>query len=94
MTVNTNGNAFNCSAATPFAYGSEFGVLPGSKVFNLNINWDNVAGMPIDAAFFVTNLTNEHTFLHSNVGTSSGYLTQIIGEPRMIGGRLKYRFGN
>jgi iron complex outermembrane recepter protein len=93
MTVNTNGNAFNCSASRPFTYGSDFGILPGSKLANLNINWENVAGMPFDAALFVTNVTNKVTFQHVNVQAASGYLTHILGEPRMWGARLKFKFG-
>jgi iron complex outermembrane receptor protein len=93
QTVNTNGNAFSCSAATPITYGSDFGILPSYTMFNLNVNWANVGGLPVDAAFFMTNVTNEKTFLHVNVQSSSGYLTHIIGEPKMYGVRLKYRFG-
>ncbi len=93
MTVNTNGNAFNCSAAQPFTYGSDFGKLPSSTSYNINVNWENIGGLPVDAAFFMTNVTNEHTYLHVNVQSSSGYLSNIIGEPRMWGMRLKYRFG-
>ena len=93
-TVNTNINLFNCSAAVPATFApGDYGVLPSSTVVNLTVNWENVGGLPVDAAFFVTNLTNEHTFLHANVQVGSGFLSNIIGEPRMIGGRLKYRFG-
>ncbi len=91
LTVNS-ANTLSCSAAKPVSYATNFGILPGSKVFNLNVNWENVGGMPVDAAFFITNLTNEKTFLHVNVQSSSGFNSSIIGEPRMFGGRLKYRF--
>jgi hypothetical protein len=37
------------------------GLVPSSNLVNLNVNWDNVAGSPIDAAFFMTNVTNEKT---------------------------------
>ena len=40
------------------------------------------------------NLTNAKTYLHVNVQSTAGFNSSIIGEPRMIGGRLKYRFGS
>ncbi len=92
LTVNSP-NTLACNAAKPVTYATEFGVLPGSKVFNLNVNWENMAGLPVDAAFFVTNVTNEKTYLHVNVQATAGFNSHIIGEPRMWGFRLKYRFG-
>ncbi len=93
VTANTNINLFNCSAAVPAQFASSYGILPSSKVLNLNVNWEGVAGTPIDAAFFVTNVTNAKTLLHANVQVGSGFLSNIIGEPRMFGFRLKYSFG-
>ena len=93
LTVNS-ANTLACNAAKPITYASEYGILPGSKVINANVNWENVGGMPIDAAFFVTNLTNEKTYLHVNVQSTAGFLSSIIGEPRMYGLRLKWKFGN
>lgn len=73
--------------------GSNNGVLPSSKLLNLNVNWEDIGGMPIDAAFFVTNVTKEHVFLHVNDQQTNGFASYFIGEPRMWGVRLKYRFG-
>jgi iron complex outermembrane receptor protein len=92
-TVNTNINLFNCGAASPPQFASSYGILPSSKVLNLNVNWEGVGGTPIDASLFVTNVTKEKTFLHVNVQVSSGFLSRIVGEPRMWGARLRYRFG-
>ncbi len=94
QTVNTNINLFNCGAASPPQFASQYGILPSSKVVNLNVNWEDVGGMPIDAAFFVTNVTKQKTILHANVQVGSGFLSNIIGEPRMWGFRLKYKFGD
>ena len=93
--VTTNTNLLSCAAQKPDAYASSYGVLPSSKVLNLNINWDNIGGAPVDAALFVTNVTKQRTYLHANVqaGNTGGFLSNIIGEPRMFGFRLKYRFG-
>lgn len=69
------------------------GNVPGTNVVNLNLNWANVGGMPVDAAFFVTNLTKELVILNINDNSSRGFRSGLIGEPRMWGVRLKYRFG-
>ena len=95
QTVNTNSNALACGSVTPAAFASEYGILPSSTLVNLNVNWEGIGGLPVDASFFVTNLTNAKTLLHANVQTSAtgGFLSNIIGEPRMFGIRLKYSFG-
>ena len=93
QTVNTNINAFNCGAAVPAQFASSYGILPSSKVANLSVNWEGVAGLPVDASFFMTNVRKTRTLLHANVQASSGFISNIIGEPRMYGLRLKWRFG-
>jgi iron complex outermembrane receptor protein len=77
----------------PFQYASKFGILPSTKVLNLNFNWENVGGKPIDWSIFVTNVTNEHILLHSNVQAAQGFVSNIIGEPRMWGTRLRVKWG-
>jgi iron complex outermembrane receptor protein len=74
-------------------YLTRYGILPSSKLVNLNVTWENVAGSPVDAAVFVTNVTNEKVFLHANVQAANGFVSNIIGEPRMWGARLRYKFG-
>lgn len=69
------------------------GRLPAQDVVNLNFNWQNVGSLPIDASLFVTNLTNEKLYLHPNDNQARGFVSYLIGEPRMWGGRLRYRFG-
>lgn len=74
--------------------GTEFGFLPASDLLNLNANWKDVAGMPVDLAFFMTNVTNEKLALNvGNFYNSFGYEAVPVNEPRMWGFRLKYRFG-
>ena len=91
----TSSNSINCVAAVPYAYASEYGILPSSQLVNLNVNWEGIGGLPVDASFFVTNLTNAKTILHANVQSTpgGGFISNIIGEPRMFGFRLKYSFG-
>lgn len=70
------------------------GKVPASNVINLNLNWNNIGGMPVDAALFVTNLTKEVVYLNINENTARGFRSALLGEPRMWGVRLKYRFGD
>ena len=75
--------------------GRNAGVLPSTKVFNLNANWEDVGGMPIDASVFVTNVTNEKVILQANDSmVARGFISYLSGEPRMWGFRLKYKFGD
>jgi iron complex outermembrane receptor protein len=78
-----------CAVAAPGE-----GKVPGTKLLNLNVNWENVAGMPIDASVFATNVTNEVVYLNRNDSLiQRGFVSSLLGEPRMWGVRLKYRFG-
>jgi iron complex outermembrane receptor protein len=74
--------------------GSGSGVAPSSNVLNLNATWENIAQMPVDLSFFMTNVTNEHVILQINDNTLRGFISATVGEPRMWGARLKYRFGS
>jgi iron complex outermembrane receptor protein len=69
------------------------GIAPSSKVFNLNATLENLGGYPVDVSGFITNLTNEHVILQINDNTLRGFISSTIGEPRMWGVRIKYRFG-
>lgn len=69
------------------------GIVPSSNVLNLNVNWNNVGGLPVDASAFVTNVTNELVILNINENTGRGFVSGLIGEPRMWGVRLRYKFG-
>ncbi len=70
------------------------GTLPATNIFNLNVNWNRVMGSPLDAAFFVTNLTNQiYPVQYGNGYGSAGFETLIMGQPRMYGFRLRFNFG-
>ena len=75
-------------------YLTKYGILPSSYLLNLNLTWQDVGGMPIDAAVFVTNVTKEKVFLHANVQAANGFVSNIIGEPQVWGARIRYKFGN
>jgi iron complex outermembrane receptor protein len=73
----------------------QFGVLPASNLLNLNFNWNDVAGMPIDVSVFATNVTNKaFPVAVANSYNSFGFESQFFNEPRMYGLRIRYRFGS
>jgi iron complex outermembrane receptor protein len=65
-----------------------------TNLVDLNLNWSNIFGGPVDASFFVTNVLDETyaTFFQS-VYNSQGFEDRQLGPPRMFGGRIKLRFG-
>ena len=74
---------------------SPVGIVPGSNLFNLNLNWADVAGTPIDLALFGTNITNKKYITNLAASYySQGFDSYAIGQPRMYGVRLRYKFGN
>ena len=71
-----------------------FGDEPGYGLLNIRLNWNNVAGQPVDASFFMTNVTdNLYAVGKFGIYTTEGFVSQLYGEPQMWGFQLKYRFG-
>ena len=71
-----------------------FGVVPSYDLLNLNLSWDEVAGLPVDLSAFATNVTNNKYIVFAGGGWSStGVEYASLGQPRMYGLRLKVRFG-
>jgi iron complex outermembrane receptor protein len=67
---------------------------PGYGLLNIRINWNNVAGQPVDASFFMTNVTdNLYSIGKFGIYTTEGFVSQLYGEPQMWGFQVKYRFG-
>ncbi|ARS28271.1 TonB-dependent receptor [Sphingomonas sp. KC8] len=72
---------------------------PGSDLaaygmLSASIDWRNALGSGLDATLFGTNLLNkEYALSNSGVYNAIGNQTQIFGEPRMYGIRLRYNFG-
>jgi iron complex outermembrane recepter protein len=76
------------SSATPFDELEPFELL------NLHLNWSDVLGLPLDLALFATNvLDEEYATYHAGVYKALGFEARTMGQPRMLGARLKYRFG-
>ncbi len=86
--VHTDKQFFNRNSRPDLLY------LPSTDVLNLNLNWDDVMGAPIDLAAFVTNVTNE-LIVVTNGGEykSLAYESQQYAAPRMWGVRVRYKFG-
>jgi iron complex outermembrane receptor protein len=62
---------------------------------DLNLDWRDLGGQPIDLSFFVTNLTKQVTYtLIQPLFASFGFDVRYVGQPRMYGVRLKVRFGD
>ena len=71
------------------------GTLPSRALVNLNLNWRSVAGLPVDLLLFATNVTKKKYYtLVSGLYRFTGFETAAVGEPRMFGARLRYRFGD
>ena len=69
-------------------------LLDGYGLLNGSIDWRNIGQTGVDASLFVTNLTNKlYGVSNSGVFQSIGVWSELYGEPRMYGLRLRYRFG-
>jgi iron complex outermembrane receptor protein len=70
------------------------GAQSAYRTLDLHLNWDSILRSPVDAAFFMTNVTdNAFKIGGFPVGTSLGFDSYVWNEPRMFGFSLKYRFG-
>lgn len=68
--------------------------LPATDLLNLDVTWQGILGMPVDASFFATNVTKQKYFIFGSGGyTFFGVEGYNPGLPRMFGARLRYRFG-
>jgi iron complex outermembrane receptor protein len=65
------------------------------KQLDLNLDWRNVGGQPIDFSLFATNVTNQFTRTYIlPLYNSFGFDISYLGQPRMFGARIKVRFGS
>lgn len=74
--------------------GGNFGTLAPLDLLNLNVSWNSIVGAPVDISLFGTNVTQKkyYTFVPGLV--TAGFESASIGEPRMFGARVRYRFGS
>jgi iron complex outermembrane receptor protein len=71
---------------------SPYAVLPSYELFNASVNWKGIAGSPLDAALFVTNLLDEEYLTSLTGNWTSGFEMGRHGQPRMWGARVRYDF--
>ena len=70
------------------------GQTPGYSLLNGRVELNDVAGMPLRAAFFVNNITKEKYFVANYaLQYSFGFTSSLAGAPRMYGLELRYTFG-
>ena len=83
------------AALTVGAIPYDAGIAPATDLLNLNLNWNNVGGRPIDLGLFATNVTDQQYWVASGSSLATiGGDTIVLGTPRMFGMRVKVRFGN
>jgi len=80
-------------SAPPPADDLFIGMLPSRTWGNVHLSWKSIAGGPVDAVFYVTNITNEKMFAQGNDQVTRGFSTFQLEAPRQFGMRVKYRFG-
>ncbi len=68
--------------------------LPSFGVLNASLDWKNAIGSGLDVTLFGTNLLDkEYVITNTGVYQTIGAQSQMYGEPRMYGVRLRYAFG-
>ena len=85
---------YNFHALPGDATATDLSYLDSRDLLNVNLNWNSIAGAPVDVGLFATNVTDEEYY--SFMPGIYGYLafqTASIGAPRMYGARVRYRFG-
>jgi iron complex outermembrane receptor protein len=76
-------------------FGANYGSVPSTDLLNLNLNLNAIAGSPVDVSFFATNVTGKqyYQFIPGLGSAQLGLETAALGEPRMYGARVRWRFG-
>jgi outer membrane protein OmpA-like peptidoglycan-associated protein len=75
--------------------GEIYSYLPSYDELDARIDWKDVYGYPVDASFFMTNVTDDtHPTGAIAIYASLGFTSLTYNEPRMYGFSLKYRFQN
>jgi iron complex outermembrane receptor protein len=69
--------------------------VAGRSLLNLDLGWSSIFGSPVDVTAFATNVTNKKYYQYiPGLGSPQAAVEfATVGEPRMFGVRLRYRFG-
>lgn len=75
--------------------GGDFSHIDSRTLLNLDLGWTSIFGTPVDVTAFGTNVTNKKYYLYIPGLASDGARleTATVGEPRMYGVRVRYKFG-
>jgi iron complex outermembrane receptor protein len=88
VTDTVNGKTF------PSPILSGLGTLAPTNLLDVNVNWNQMFGKPLDLSFFATNVTgvNYYTFV-PGLAPGTGFETASMGQPTFYGARIRYHFG-
>jgi iron complex outermembrane recepter protein len=85
-------NSFDQSTLGPYLPGK----LPGYGLLGARFEWNNIMGRPVNAAFYVKNITAKHYFISglaaANPATGLGVNTRSLGAPRTWHFEVTYEF--
>ena len=71
------------------------GTLSSFDLVNFNLDWNNIAGNPIDVSLFLTNaFDKEYQTYRSGLFETTGVDSARYGDPRSFGVKVRYRFGS
>jgi outer membrane receptor protein involved in Fe transport len=74
-------------AIAPLSY------LPSLDLLNLNLNWNSIAGSPVDVSLFAVNVTNKQYYTYvAGLYASTNFETAALGQPRFYGARVRYKW--
>jgi len=74
--------------------GEIYPIMPSYENIDLRVDWTNIMGSTVDAAFFMTNAQdNVHVVGGFPIYAQLGFTSLVYNEPQMWGFSLKYRFG-
>jgi outer membrane receptor protein involved in Fe transport len=86
--VYTSSRRASATSSSPNAIMHSFSLL------NANLNWISMFNSPFDFAVFATNvLDKQYETYISGTYNVLGFDSRMMGQPRMIGARLRYNFG-
>lgn len=70
----------------------EIGNIPSTKLLDLNVNWKNVLGSPVDLMFWATNVIKKKYITHVAGTLGYGFDFGQVGAPRMYGVKARLNF--
>lgn len=93
--VYSDGYITNYAARDPDGSLGQYAAVPSFDLLNLNLDWNAVAGSPVDLSLFVTNVTKTKYYTsYSPWPASLGFYSASFGEPRIFGARVRVNFGS